>query len=450
MGRMEHAVVIGGSIAGLWAARVLHDHFPHVTIIERDPLPEGVQTRPGVPQARHVHVLLAHGQRLLEQYFPGVDDRLAAAGAPTVAWTTSECAIYGEYGQSMHQPSALRTRTCSRALLEVEVRRHLGTLPGIRFLDRRQVTALVPDATGRGVAGVRVESRTGAPAETIEAGLIVDASGRGSKAPAWLEALGYPIVAERRINAFLGYASRRYQPSADWHAEWKCLLHLGYPPDMPRGGVIYPIEAGQWAVTLAGTAGHYPPTDEEGFAAFLRQMATPMFHEALADAEPLSPIYGYRRTGNRRRHYERLSRWPERFVVLGDAVCAFNPVYGQGMTVSAAGAVALGSLLRQAGGPRDGVARRFQRRLARITEGPWLLATNEDMRWPSTEGGRPSRATRLTYRYLGRLLRVATFDASVSLTLWKVTHLVAPSAALFDPRIVLRVLTGTRRRSAGV
>ena len=224
---------------------------------------------------------------------------------------------------------------------------------------------------------------------------------------------------------------------------------MGMAPTIPRGGVILPIEGDRWLVTLAGAAHHFPPTDEDGFRAFAAALATPALAEAIRDAEPLTPIRGYRRTENRRRHFERMRRWPDRFVVLGDAVCAFNPVYGQGMTTGALGALTLDACLRRAGpGGLAGVARRFQRQLGRVIAGPWLLATGEDFRWPSTTGGRPDLATRAMHRYIDRVFQLATASPAAKQAMLEVMHMVAEPAALFRPAMVLAVLRDALPRPA--
>ncbi len=212
-----------------------------------------------------------------------------------------------------------------------------------------------------------------------------------------------------------------------------------------RAGTAFPIENDRWIVTVGGTGRDYPPTDEAGFVEFARSLSSPRLYEAIKDAEPLSPIYGARGTQNRIRHYERLSRWPEGFVVMGDAVCAFNPVYGQGMSVSGIGAMTLDACLkaqrtRRPDGDRDGLARRFQQRLAKANAIPWLFATSEDFRVPVAVGGPPPFTTRLMHRYLDQLILLAVLSPRVNVVLGQVLHLVAPPIALFRPDIVALVV----------
>jgi 2-polyprenyl-6-methoxyphenol hydroxylase-like FAD-dependent oxidoreductase len=436
------AVVIGGSMAGMLAARVLADHFARVVLIERDRFPAGPEGRKGVPQGRHVHALLMRGGAILEDLFPGLQDELGAAGAPRLD-TIDDFAWFTTAGWAVRFPSGLETHGCTRDLLDWAVRRRVAAYPRIEFREECDVTGLLPDAAGTGVAGVRLRARgPGAAAEEeLRAGLVVDASGRSSRAPAWLQALGYPAVEETVINPFIGYATRCYAPPPGFQARWKVLLVGSALPEMRRGGGIVPIEGGCWLVTLSGAGRDYPPTDERGFLEFARSLRTPALYEAIKDAQPLGPIAGYRATENRWRRYERLARRPERFVVLGDAACCFNPVYGQGMSAAALAAMTLDGCLRAARpGDLRGVSRRFQRRLARTNARLWLLATGEDFRCRETEGGRPGPLTRLAHRYMDRVILRATHDGAVRMRLLEVLHLLRPAQALVAPRIAWAVL----------
>lgn len=448
----RHAVVIGAGLAGLWAGRILSDHFDRVTFVERDQLPAHPEHRRGIPQGYHTHTLLTRGQWALEQLFPGVDAELAALGAPRVAWTR-ECLFYFRSGWTRPFDSDLFSRACSRDILEWAIRRDLATRPTIRFIESREVAELLYEPRSSSVTGVRLRAWGNGRAvgdrdddgESLLADLVVDTSGRDSPMPAWLEALGYGPVPETVITPFLGYASRLYRRPPELAADWKAMIVSNVPPDQPRGGVLYPIEGGRWIATLAGCAGDYPPTDEVGFLTFARSLATPVLAEALEGAEPLSPIHGYRRTENRLRHYERLDRWPEGLVVLGDAACTFNPIYGQGMTASALGALTLDRCLRERRFARPEDKRRgfgslFQQRLARANSTPWLLATGEDFRWPTTEGGQRNLTTKVAHRYVDAVLALIVSDPRVADTFFKVLHLLKSPATLVRPYVLGRVI----------
>jgi 2-polyprenyl-6-methoxyphenol hydroxylase-like FAD-dependent oxidoreductase len=441
----RHAVVIGGSIAGLLAGRVLADAFERVTIIERDRFPETSGARKGVPQARHVHVLLRRGQTILERLFPGIEAELIAAGVPQVDWIADSKAL-GTRGWLPRFETNLKGVSPSRDLLEWSIRQRLARHEHVSFKEGCDVVGLLPTSDKSGVAGVRVRARDEeaheiGEAEDLAADFVVDASGRDSHAPEWLETLGYARPQETVINSFLGYASRYYQPPDDGSVDWKLLLLPRNPPTMKRGGAIYLLEGNRWIVTLSGGGKDYPPTDEAGFLDFARSMAHPALYDAIKNAKPLSPISGYRRTENRWRHYERLDRWPEGFIAAGDAVCAFNPVYGQGMSVAALGAETLDRLLReQPSSDLTGFARRFQKALGKLTATPWQLATGADFRYNETEGGHADHAARLRWRYGDAVRELAKDNRRVYQTFIEVAHLVKPPTALFQPAIVAQVL----------
>jgi 2-polyprenyl-6-methoxyphenol hydroxylase-like FAD-dependent oxidoreductase len=431
-------------MAGLLTARVLADHFARVTIVERDTLPDGPDFRKGVPQARHLHVLLSSGRKIFGQLFPGIDAELIAAGAVPVGWPRDVLWLTTR-GWCERFVTDIEILSASRELLEWHVRHRLAALDRVRFLTGHEVTGLMASADRREVTGVRLRARPSAsdpsaPIEALAAALVVDASGRQSHAPDWLAGLGYERPAEERVNAFLGYASRYYAMPADAPADWRALFLQGEPARNSRGGGLFPVEGNRWMVTLAGVGRDYPPTDEAGFLAFARRLRAPLIYETIKDAVPLGPIHGYQRTENQRRFYEKLARRPARFLVTGDALCAFNPVYGQGMTAAAQGALVLDRLLREQAGEPAGLPQRFEREVARVNAAAWLIATGEDVRYPTTEGGVRNLQTRLTQRYFDRVIGAATRDPHVNLAFINVQQLVAPPTTLFRPDVLIPAL----------
>lgn len=434
-----HAAVIGGSMAGLLAARVAADHFDRVTVLERDRLPDGPEARKGTPQARHIHVLLTAGRRALEELFPGLMGELVAAGAVDYD-AANDMAWRNPYGWGVRFPSGIMLLGATRDLIEWGVRRRV--LADGRITVRREidVTGLLLGTTGRHVAGLTLTDRgAGGAAERLRADLVIDASGRGSKTPQWLADLGFPRPRETVVNGFLGYATRFVRPPANWAGHWKTLYIQCAPPAQRRGGVIAPVEGGRWIVTLAGGGKDYPPTDEDGFRAFARSLPDPQLAAAYEASEPLGPIVGTRSTENRVRHYEDVSRRPEGLLVMGDAACAFNPVYGQGMSTAAVGAQVLDRCLGEARGRGiDGLAATFQKRLAKSNTRAWLLATGEDYRYAEAEGPPPGRMARMTHRYLDRVFALATRVPAVRKRLIEVIHLVRSPASLFTPAILAR------------
>ncbi len=440
----RRAVVIGGSLSGLLAARVLSEHFDHVTIIERDLLPTAPTFRPGVPQTRHAHLLLVRGRLILEQLFPGLTAELLAAGATSVDVTHDFLMVNLMHVMPRVASRKLVTLTMTRDLLEWSIRCRLETNPKIAIVDESEAVALIPDAPNSRITGVRTrrrhQSHAAAQPEVIfHANLIVDASGRTSHTSQWLAELGYRLPKETIVNSLTGYATCWFELDDSVHRDWQLLAARH-----TRSGVICGVEHNRWIVTLTGVGRDYPPTDEAGFLEFARSIPVTELYDTLKDAKPLSPIYGYRRTENCLRHYERLSRWPEGFVVLGDAVCTFNPIYAQGITVSALAALTLDQCLRaQAQRPDDnftGFGKRFQKRLARANATPWLMATSEDARHATTTGGKPNRVTRMLQHYMDRVLELAAEHPPTYVAFMAVVHLVASPLSLFQPGIVCRVI----------
>ena len=458
-------VVIGGGMAGLFAANVLADHFEQVTVVERDDISKG-GWRSGVPQSRHVHVLLLRGVHILRRRFPGLEEELLALGTPPLNWLKDTAALVGG-GWLPRSDLDLIGFSVSRNLLERQVRERLQRRENIQFRTGYRVTKLCANGDPKAFAtpsGGRLQKGdksgiTGAvciadgETVTLHADLVVDASGRSSHLPRWLEELGYAAPQESTVNADVGYATRWYKVPEDWQADWKMVLLGTRFPDISGGAVVQPVEGNRWVVTLVGYAGDHPPTDVAGFEAFARRLIGPQVWEAISAAEPLTGISGYRRTENHWRHYERLKRWPQGLIALGDAVCAFNPVYAQGMAVSALSAELLDSALggprgprrfghlRKAGAgspsPRLGLA--FQKKLAKMLQTPWQLATSDDFRWAGRKAGDATMSDRFMHRYLEHLLgRIHRPD--VCLTFFNVAHLVSPPVSLFRPGIALPVL----------
>ncbi|HSN98969.1 MAG TPA: FAD-dependent monooxygenase [Candidatus Nanopelagicales bacterium] len=438
--RGRRAAVIGGSMAGLLAARVLSDHFDEVTIIERDPLPIGTEERRGVPQARHAHALLARGLDVLSELFPGVLEELAGEGAERVDFGTDiRWQSFGTWKVS--SPSGIRCSFQSRALLESVVRRRARSLPGIHLRDGCRAAGLVMDPSGRRLTGVRIEGP--ASDEVIPAELVVDASGRGSPTPAWLEALGYAAPEVSAVKVHVGYSSRIFRRPEPVPGAWKVLYLLATAP-VSRAGVIFPIEGGRWMVTLIGLLRDYPPHDDAGFLEFARGLPSDELYHAIRGAEPLGGIASHRFASHQWRRYERAARLPEGLCVLGDALCSFNPIYGQGMTTGALAALTLDGCLREqrrsrGPGSLDGLTTAFHARVAEMIEMPWRIATGEDLRFPEVEGER-TRALPLLNWYAGHVHALCGYDPEVTARFYRVQHMLARPRALLHPRVALAVL----------
>jgi len=434
MGRGRHAVVVGGSIAGLVAAGVLTRHFERVTLVERDAYPDEPAARKGTPQARHVHVLLQRDERAVERFFPGLFDELVARGGQRVD-TGGDARWYFFGGWKARFESGVEMVSQSRPLLEWSLRRRVLQLANVELVTG-DVHALHAPTPGR-VGGVQLRRGAGTASETLAAELVVDASGRGSRMPHWLEALGCGAPPESEVKVDVGYATRPYRRTRA-RRDWTALLCHPRFPDT-RCGVLLPIEDDRWLLTLVGWFGDHPPGRDPEFLDWTRSLAVPDLAEAVADAAPLGEIALHRFPSNRRRHYERLAKLPDGVAVLGDAACSFNPVYAQGMASAALGAAELDACLAESH-DTTGFSRRFQARLARATDAPWLLAIAEDFRSPRAEGVRPAYMPLLDW-YTARVHELTWRDRFAAQRFLEVMHLVRPPSALFHPRVALRALT---------
>jgi 2-polyprenyl-6-methoxyphenol hydroxylase-like FAD-dependent oxidoreductase len=426
-------------MAGLLAARVLAEAYDQVTIVDRDDLAAaGAGRRRGTPQARHARALLARGQQALEELFPGLTAELVAHGVPVGDMLADARVLFGGH-RFARAEAGLALVSVSRPLLEDRVRARVRALPQICFAPPGDVVNLRASPDRKRVIGVRVQRRAGGSGEEdLDADLVVDATGRGSRAPRWLEALGHVAPEEQKVRVDVAYMTRRYRlPPGALDDDLACVH--GPTPDRLRGGALARLENDVWMLTLFGLLGDHPPRDAEGFAAFARSLRFPDLHEATAGAEPIDDLVSYRFTANLRRRYERMREQPEGFLVMGDAACSFNPIYGQGMTVAALQALALRRHLPVG---RTGV-RRIIRALARTVDVPWQLATSADLAIPGVDGRRPP-GLRLVNGYVSRLQAAAAHDSALSRAFLRVTGMVDGPQALLRPSIAGRVLRTTR------
>jgi flavin-dependent dehydrogenase len=439
----DHAVVLGASMAGLAAARVLTDAYARVTVLERDALPPAAAHRKGVPQSRHAHGLLAGGRAALEELFPGLTDELIASGALT-GDLQAETRWYNRGLRLGQAPSDLRALAVSRPLLEQCVRERVRALGNARVVDRCDVAGLAATPDGRRVRGVRVVRRAdGSAEEVLAADLVVDATGRGSRSPVWLEQLGYPRPAEEELRIDMAYASRVYRRRPD-HLDGDLAVIVAATLDRPRAAAMLAMEGDRWIVTLASYVGPRPPTDPDGFTAFAAGLPAPDVFEVICDAEPLGEVLPARYPASVRRRCEPLDRFPAGYLVTGDAVCGFNPIYGQGMSVAALEALALRECLRAGSA---GLATRFFAKVARIVDIPWGIAVTSDLRFPWIQGARTAKV-RLVNAYLARFHVAAEHDPVLARAFLRVVNLMDRPEGLLRPALALRVLDGNLRRAA--
>jgi 2-polyprenyl-6-methoxyphenol hydroxylase-like FAD-dependent oxidoreductase len=430
----DRAIVVGGSIAGLSAARALSNHFRQVILVERDQFSATGEHRRGVPQGRHTHGLLAGGLRVLEGFFPGIFEEARRAGGLSVDLTQDAhwCFEGGEY---VRFPSDLEGLLISRPLLEGLVRERVRRVPNVNFWDGCQVQGLAPSRDHRRITGIRIGGEMAA--QTLRADLVVDATGRGSRSPAWLEDLGYRMPREERIEVNMAYATCHFLRTRD-HLNGASLASIPATPTNKRGGILVAQEGNRWVVSLTARSGDTVPTDLRQFVEFAKTLPAPYIHEVISRAQAIDEPHAARFSASVRRRYEHMKRFPEGFLVLGDAICSFNPVYGQGMTVAAMEAVELDSALREGS---QQFAQRFFARAAKIVDAPWSMAAGNDLRMPDVPGKKPLMG-RILHWYLAQLNMAARHDKVAVMAFHNARNLLAPPQTLFKPSLMARVLSG--------
>ena len=428
----KNAVVLGGSVAGLLAAHVLSRHFAHVTLIERDAFPKGPEARKGVPQSRQLHGLLAGGRRALEALFPGFREDLLARGAHDVDVGT--CGDFLLAGRPLPRAATgLRCFLMSRPLLEHCIRERVLAAPNIHVRERCVADKLLGNrevVRALALTDMRTDTR-----EELPADLIVDATGRGSRMPEWLTQLGAAAPSEERVTVNLHYTSfyvKRKPSHLGGDLVWIDNPH----PSSHRAGAALAVEDERFVVGLTGYLDEVMPTDYEGALMFAKSLRGPALYELLRDTEPVSELRGMRFAASQRRRYERLSA-PRGVLVLGDALCSFNAVYGQGMTVAALEALALDDCL-QNGGTR--LFSRFQRAAAKLVDTPWSIVVGGDYTFAGVQGKR-TLGIRAMNAFMERLTLAAASDKRVSSAFLHVMHMCEPPTRLFAPEIVWSALS---------
>ncbi|MFB7243834.1 pyridine nucleotide-disulfide oxidoreductase [Streptomyces populi] len=440
-GRRPAALVIGGGMTGMLAAAVLSDHAD-VTVVESDVLPRLPAPRKGLPQARHAHLLWSGGVRALENLLPGITDRLVTRGArrvPIMSGMVSK-APSGQWFRRFDDARHLNL-VCSRDLLDSTIRTEVLRLPRVTLRERTELIALEGDADR--VTGVRVRGSVGDG--VLSAALVIDATGRASRAPVWLTDLGLPPVEERVVDAGVGYASRFYRAPASTGEDFP-IVNVQADPRRPpgRGGIILPVEEGRWLVTLSGTRGGRPSRDNGEFVPFARSLAHPVIGDLLAGAEPISDVVTTHSTANKRRYFEKSPRWPAGFAVLGDAVAGYNPVYGHGLTAAAQSVLALKRVLAGHALDSPETARHIQRRAARPVGQAWDLAVGQDVLYPGATDETPGRLERVAAGFIDRAVDAGARNPHALRVLLDVMSMERPPARLLAPDMLFRVFLGRK------
>jgi 2-polyprenyl-6-methoxyphenol hydroxylase-like FAD-dependent oxidoreductase len=427
-------------MGGLLAARVLSESFERVTIVERDELHPDMEERRGVPQGRHVHGLQARGLEIIDDLFPGLVAEAEAEGASVVS-DLSRC-HFAPGGHLLSQASWPMARLIfvTRPYLEGAVRRRVTADPRVTVADGTVVTGLLRDAPADGstasVLGVRVAPPTATSQDgALPADLVVDSSGRAGRTSSWLPQLGYPRPEEERVVVRVRYASQTLRlPAGEYPRD---MVIEGRTARRPIGMALFACEHDRWTFTVMGTDATPPPDTREGMLHAITGLAPAWVSDAVAAAEPLGPVSVHHFPASVRRRYDRLAEFPAGLLVFGDAMCSFNPIYGQGMSVAAEQALALRDELRT--GSDQDLALRFFRASAGPIGTAWQLAVGSDMAMPGVEGDRPL-SMRLSSRYVDLLLTAAERDPEVARRFMRVAGLVDEPSALVAPGLVGRVL----------
>jgi 2-polyprenyl-6-methoxyphenol hydroxylase-like FAD-dependent oxidoreductase len=441
---MSHstAVIVGYSLAGACCARILSRVCDRVVVIERDELPTTVTSRPGIAQARHAHLILDRGRRELEHFFPGFEQRMVEQGAIVID-PGLEFATHGRSGWAPRVETSLRAICASRDLTDATVRQ-LASLPAnVELRTNCEVASL--RITNHRVTGVEVRHRDASQPETIDAMLVVDASGRTSKLPTLLEAAGVAPPEETVIDSGTWYSTRwfeRTKPSSSW---WRAAILI--PTPAGPGALLMPVEGNRWVVSIATVGRGQPDIDADNYQATLEKLPSPIVAEAVG--APISPVYGSRSTPNRLRHFDRWAQPVSGLIPVGDAVCALNPVHGQGVSHTAVCARLFEAAVAEEGVQSPTLSARFLKAQAHWLAELWGGATSFDLSFPTTPGKRPL-APKLIAPYMRMFAEAMREDRELLRQVGEVGQLNQPMATLMAPRVVAKVLqSAVRRRLTG-
>ncbi|OXM83451.1 FAD dependent oxidoreductase [Paenibacillus rigui] len=442
------AIIIGGSVAGLMTAKVLSAFYREILIVEKDVLPDQPVNRTGTPHGFHPHRFTNRGKMITERLFPGYEQDLLALGAPssfqkTVHNMNQYGSVVGKYPRNDIK--------FSRAALEWVLRRRVQELPQVHFLTNHDVIELAAAPDSSAVTGVKIRNRAqGGMDIRMAADLVVDTSGRQSKLAAWLEQLGYAVPTPDLLKVSIGYSTRRYQVPKHLHhlcEEWDVINIAGQPANGTYTGVFSFIENHVAEMVLYRPGGQYPPTDAEAFERCVERLPTPIIAEILQQLEPITSPRGYRVEALYRHHYEQMSKWPKGLLVLGDAYCIFDPIFGQGMTVAALEAEALESCLKeQRNEPAADFERQVLHQIQTVIEPAWWLNCANDLQWEDVEyeGTEPLQGVALARKYMALLLKQGTLaDPKLFGLYWAVNTLSVSPREIWNPVMVEAVLSST-------
>jgi 2-polyprenyl-6-methoxyphenol hydroxylase-like FAD-dependent oxidoreductase len=441
----ERAVVLGGGMAGLLAARVLSDAYTDVVVVDRDELTGVTGARNGVPHGRHAHCLVARGQQIFEELLPGLTQGMSEAGV-TLGDFNGQIQWHFNGYKLAASDSGLICVSSGRPILEEHVRKRVAAIPNVRFLERYDIVGLETTPDKQRVTGARIQRQEqGSEPEVLSADLVVDITGRGSRMPAWLVELGYAAPPEDKIKVDLAYTTRHYRLKSGNPFTKDIAINQAGTPVCPRGVFCYLLPDGETVeLSLTGVLGDHAPTDPAGFDDYVRSLPLPLHYEFIQDWEPVDDPVRFKFPASVWRHYEQLTSFPDGLLVMGDAVCSFNPVYAQGMTVAGMEALTLRKHLEN---PAALNAIAFFGETAGQIAGPWQFSAIADLGYPGVEGER-SDQVRLVNQYVPAVLAAATQDPVVTDAFLRVAGLVDDPMSLMRPDIAVRVGEAMRRRAA--
>lgn len=436
----KQAVIVGAGVAGLTAARSVADFFERVILLEADALPAEPLNRPGTPQCRHLHGLLAGGLQALSRLFPGFEQSLSQAGAVPIRMSSDYRLERPGYDPFPQRDLGLLIYSMTRPLLEFTVRKRLGAYRNVELRGGCRAQEFIPAPRDAAVHAVRYQTPDGR-SESLPADLVIDASGHGALTIALLGSIGMPAPEETSIGVDIGYATALFDIPQDARPDWMGVFTFPSYPANKRVGAIFPVEGNRWIVTLAGRYDEKPPAHWEEFLTYARRLRTPTIYNAIRQARPLSEIVRFGLKASCWRYFDRLQKFPRALLPFGDAICLFNPIYGQGMSVAALEADVLAKLLATQAAQSDplgSLAGAFFAEAEKLIDTPWSTSAIPDFIDPRTEGQRPSDFED-SLKFSAALLKLAAQDPAVHKLFIEVQSLLKSRSAYRDPELVQRV-----------
>ncbi|MDA2272619.1 glutamate synthase [Bacillus thuringiensis] len=436
------AIVIGGSMAGKFAAKALSTSFKEVIIIEAGERWDGKSSRKRVPQSNHPHVLLKGGENAIEELFPNITNELIEAGSIINNFTRD--LKWHQFGL-WKQPfiGEVHMIQQSRPLLELHIQKRIHQISNITIKYETLVKGLLVDAKLNKVCGVKVKYLETNTQEEVHADLVVDASGFGSKSIEWLRE--YEIkVQEEKVRIDLFYATKMFKLKEN--EELDCCNMLMSPsfPDNPYGVLIQTIEDNRYFVTFSGYANEKAPQTDDEFYDFAENLSISNVTDFLNKAEGITDIKTYKIPYQVRRRFDLVNNVPEGLLVIGDAQCRFDPVFGQGVSVAAMEAHQLQLLLQDRKQLDKTFTQQFYKKAATIIETPWDMTTTEISRHPQLKRELTTKQ-KFQLWYTKQIYRLSASNSDVYIRLVRVMNLIRSPFHLFHPKVLLSVLLNRKK-----